>query len=182
MIRSNSDFDGWRLALLGAGMRLLIIGCTGRFRRSRRRQTGRSRASSNPDMRYAPNPRRLLYFVTALLLVGAGGTAIDAQNARQNAADADRLIKAMDVKPGSVIAEIGAGGGELTVALAKAVGPAGKIYSNELNKDRLIAIRKAADEAGLNNVTTVEGKEDVANLPDACCDGIFMRNVYHHFG
>ena len=68
------------------------------------------------------------------------------------------------------------------MALGKVVGPDGKIYSNELSKDRLTAIRKAADEAGLNNVTIVEGKEDVANLPDGCCDGIFMRNVYHHFG
>jgi len=122
--------------------------------------------------------RRFLCSILALFI----GDALHAQNARQDAADAARLIKAMDVKPGSVVGEIGAGDGTLTIALAKAVGDTGRIYSNELNKDRLAGIRKRVDEEKLQNVTTVEGKEDVANLPDGCCDGIFMRSVYHHFG
>jgi ubiquinone/menaquinone biosynthesis C-methylase UbiE len=117
----------------------------------------------------------------AVVIAAAVSGAVHAQNAAQNAADAYRLVKAMDVKPGSVIAEIGAGDGELTVALAKTVGPTGRIFSNELNKDRLASIRRLAAEAGLDNVTTVEGKEDVANLSAECCDGIFMRAVYHHF-
>jgi len=125
--------------------------------------------------------RRFRRLIPALVLA-AGTGALHAQSAQDNAADAARLIKAMDVKPGSTIGEIGAGGGELTVLIAKAVGDTGRVFSNELNKDRLVAIHKAADGAGLTNVTTVEGKEDVANLPDACCDGIFMRSVYHHFG
>src|SRR5947208_2906948 len=120
-------------------------------------------------------------FVPALVLAAATGT-LQAQSAQQNAADAERLIRALDIKPGSTVAEIGAGGGELTVAIAKAVGETGRVYSNELNKDRLATIRRAAEDAGLKNVTTVEGKEDVANLTESCCDAIFMRNVYHHFG
>jgi ubiquinone/menaquinone biosynthesis C-methylase UbiE len=119
--------------------------------------------------------------IPAILIAVLIGGGVHAQNARQDAYDAERLIKAMDVKAGSVIAEIGAGGGELTVALAKVVGPTGRIYSNELNKERLAGIRKLADGEHLQNVTTVEGKEDVANLPELCCDGIFMRSVYHHF-
>ena len=118
----------------------------------------------------------------AIVLAVALTTTVLGQISADNARDADLLVKAMAVKPGSVVAEIGAGDGELTVALAKAVGPAGRIYSNELNKDRLATIRKRVDEAGLQNVTIVDGKEDVANLPDLCCDGIFMRSVYHHFG
>ena len=37
------------------------------------------------------------------------------------------------------------------------------------------------EEAGLENVTVVEGSVDGANLPEACCDAIYMRRVYHHF-
>jgi SAM-dependent methyltransferase len=33
---------------------------------------------------------------------------------------------------------------------------------------------------GLTNVTVIEGAEAATNLPDACCDAIFLRNVYHH--
>jgi len=128
--------------------------------------------------------RRRSRLFAILVLLGAApmGTPVGAQDARRDAADAERLVKALEAKAGSVVAEIGAGDGELTVALAKVVGPTGRIYSNELNTDSLATIRKRADEAGLQNVTTIEGKPDVANLPDGCCDGVFMRLVYHHFG
>jgi ubiquinone/menaquinone biosynthesis C-methylase UbiE len=104
--------------------------------------------------------RSIRRLVPALVLI-AVGTALHAQSsAQQNANDAERLIKALDIKSGSIVAEIGAGDGALTVAIAKAVGETGRVYSNELNKDRLPAIRKLADDEGLRNVTVVEGKED----------------------
>ena len=118
-------------------------------------------------------------FVTPFVLVLAG-TALLAQNAQQNAADAERLIKALDVHAGSVVGEIGAGDGALTMAMAKAVG-AGRVFSNELNTQRLDEVGKRAANAGITNVTLVEGKEAETNFPDQCCDAIFMRNVYHHF-
>jgi tRNA A58 N-methylase Trm61 len=104
-----------------------------------------------------------------------------AQSADDNAADAKRLIAALHIHQGSVVGEIGAGSGELTVALAREVGPEGRIYSNELNAARRADISRAAESAGLSNVTVVEGAPASANLPDDCCDSIFMRNVYHHF-
>src|SRR5262245_8487567 len=117
-------------------------------------------------------------FVPALVLVAALGAPAGAQSQAQNAADADRLIRALELQPGSVVAEIGAGDGALTVAIGKAVGGEGRVYSNELNPDRLPTIRKRAEDEGLRNVTTVEGKETSTNLPEGCCDGIFMRDVY----
>jgi ubiquinone/menaquinone biosynthesis C-methylase UbiE len=129
---------------------------------------------------HASNRRR---FVTAFVLATlTAASGLRAQNARQDAADADRLIKALEIHAGSVVGEIGAGDGALSLAMAKAVGGAGRVYSNELNKDRLKGIGKAAGKAGLTNVTPVEGREAETNFPDACCDAIFMRNVYHHFG
>ena len=41
---------------------------------------------------------------------------------------------------------------------------------------------KVAEAGGLHNVTLVEGRETETNFPEQCCDAIFMRNVYHHFG
>ena len=124
-----------------------------------------------------------LRFVTAFVLATlTAASGLRAQNAQQNAADVDRLIKALEIHEGSVIGEIGAGAGALSLAMAKAAGGTGRVYSNELNKDRLEGIGKAAGKAGLTNVTLVEGREASTNFPDACCDAIFMRNVYHHFG
>jgi ubiquinone/menaquinone biosynthesis C-methylase UbiE len=119
-------------------------------------------------------------FVTAFVLVGIA-SAVFAQTAQENAADADWLVKTLEIHEGSVVGEIGAGGGELTIAMAKAVGESGKVFSNELNKDRLAALSGVAEKAGAKNVTPIEGAEAATNFPDQCCDAIFMRNVYHHF-
>jgi ubiquinone/menaquinone biosynthesis C-methylase UbiE len=102
--------------------------------------------------------------------------------AQDNAADTKRLIEALQVRPGSVVAEIGAGGGELTIALAKHVGPDGKIFASELGEDRVKKLRAEVEKSGVSNVQVLEGHETRANLPEGCCDAIFMRSVYHHFG
>jgi ubiquinone/menaquinone biosynthesis C-methylase UbiE len=102
--------------------------------------------------------------------------------AQDNAADAKRLIEVLQLEPGDVVAEIGAGSGELTISLAKHVAPDGRVFTSELGGDRLQRLRAAVEKAGVGNVTVIEGQEQVANLPDECCDALFMRNVYHHFG
>jgi ubiquinone/menaquinone biosynthesis C-methylase UbiE len=98
-----------------------------------------------------------------------------------DADDAARLIRALDLGPGRSVAEIGAGSGALTVAVARAVGPDGRVYSNELNPRQRRATERAVAAAALTNVTVVEGHARRPNLPDACCDAIFMRDVFHHF-
>lgn len=113
---------------------------------------------------------------TALTVFLAGPAA-----AQQDAADVERLVDALQIRLGMRVAEIGAGNGSLTVALAKAVGPDGYVYSNEISADRRRAIGTAVRDAGLDNVTVIESGAADANLPAACCDALFMRNVYHHF-
>jgi ubiquinone/menaquinone biosynthesis C-methylase UbiE len=124
--------------------------------------------------------RILRSFIPSFVLALACVTLV-AQTAQENAADAERLIKALEIGPGSVVGEIGAGSGELTLAIATAVGDRGRVFSNELNAERLRSIGKRVADANLANVTLVEGKEAETNFPDQCCDAIFMRNVYHHF-
>lgn len=116
-----------------------------------------------------------------LALVLAQLAACSSLAAQDNAEDARRIIEHLQVKPGMTLAEIGAGSGGLTVALAQTVGPDGRVYSNEISESRRVAIRAAVAHASLANVTVVEGGVTDTNLPDACCDGIFMRDVYHHF-
>ena len=97
------------------------------------------------------------------------------------AADAVRLTKALELTPGQSVGDIGAGAGELTVALARVVGPTGRLYATELESGRLRAIRRAAESAGLKNVTVLEAHATRTNLPDGCCDALVVRFVYHHF-
>ena len=125
------------------------------------------------------NPGRsavLIIATVAATLVHAVGAA--AQD--EFAVDAARLTKALELTAGRSVADIGAGAGQLTVALARVVGPTGRLYATELESGRLRAIRRAADSAGLKNVTVLEAHAARTNLPDRCCDALVLRNVYHH--
>jgi len=99
--------------------------------------------------------------------------------AADDAGDADRLVKILHIRPGMSVAEIGAGSGELTLKIAEAVGPTGRLFSTEIDQSRLETLRRVTQS--LPQVAVVEGAVKETNLRDACCDAIFMRDVYHHF-
>ena len=92
--------------------------------------------------------------------------------------EADRLATLLEWHPGSVVAEIGAGNGKLTVAASQRVGPAGKVYTTELDLKALAHLQELAASNG--NIIAVKAAEADTSLPPACCDSIFMRLVYHH--
>lgn len=94
--------------------------------------------------------------------------------------EADRLAELVGASRGAVIADIGAGNGTMSVEIARRVGPGGIVYSTELSTERRDDIRRASETAGLANVRVITAGERDTNLPDACCDGIFLRNVFHH--
>jgi predicted methyltransferase len=96
-------------------------------------------------------------------------------------ADMARLVPALGIREGATVADVGAGGGELTFALADVVGRSGRVYSTEIESDRLARIRRSADERGLSQITAIEAGAASTNLPPACCDAIVVRFVYHHF-
>jgi SAM-dependent methyltransferase len=78
------------------------------------------------------------------------------------------------------VADVGAGKGELTVALAAEVGPSGRVYSTEIDPESLDQIRAAVAAARLANVTVVQAQARETGLPASCCEAIVLRRVYHH--
>jgi ubiquinone/menaquinone biosynthesis C-methylase UbiE len=94
--------------------------------------------------------------------------------------EVERLTEWLGVRPGSQIADVGAGSGKFSIALARRVGTGGKVYATELDPARLAEIRQAATAAGLSTIEVIEGAVASTNLPAACCDAIFSRAVYHH--
>jgi ubiquinone/menaquinone biosynthesis C-methylase UbiE len=134
--------------------------------------------ASNPSMKMHTAARTFWMF----LVCAAAATTVAAQSAQRDKADTELLIKVLEIRAGSVVGEVGAGDGTLTFALAQAVGESGRVFTNDLNKDRVKRLQSEAAKAGATNVTVVEGREADTNFPDQCCDAIFMRNVYHHFG
>jgi ubiquinone/menaquinone biosynthesis C-methylase UbiE len=96
------------------------------------------------------------------------------------AEEVERLATWLEVRPGTRLADMGAGDGTFAVALAPRVGASGQVYATEIDVKRLADIRRAVTDARLSNVTVIEGAISRTNLPDACCDAIFSRDVYHH--
>ena len=96
------------------------------------------------------------------------------------ASEPDRLARLLGVEMGQTLADIGAGDGWLSIAMAETVGPAGHVFATELSNQRRAAIETGVAQAGLGNVSVVEAGVQETNLPAGCCDAIFMRRVYHH--
>jgi ubiquinone/menaquinone biosynthesis C-methylase UbiE len=91
-----------------------------------------------------------------------------------------RLAKVMNWKAGQVIADVGAGEGEIGFAAAAVVGETGKVYLTELDQDKLTALQKDTSRRKLKNVVILAAAEKETKLPDNCCDAIILRRVYHH--
>jgi len=102
---------------------------------------------------------------------------------RANADVADemkRLASLMDWKPGTIVADIGAGDGRYAFAAARLVGPSGKVFATEIDQEKLAALKSEVTKRHLTNVIVIDSKEADTHLPAECCDAIFLRRVYHH--
>jgi ubiquinone/menaquinone biosynthesis C-methylase UbiE len=97
------------------------------------------------------------------------------------AEERDGIVAALALEPGMTVADVGAGDGRYSVALAGAVGPDGHVYATEVDRAEIDRIAARAREEGLGNLTTVLGGQRETGLPEGCCDAILLRLVYHHF-
>lgn len=117
--------------------------------------------------------------VTWLAAVAAGQKA-DPQELKQAEADVPQLVNVLALQRGMTVADVGAGAGAMTLVMARWLGPAGRVYSTDINDDTVRAIHGQAAEWHLDNVVTIVGAQTGTNLPNACCDAIWLRDVYHH--
>jgi len=91
----------------------------------------------------------------------------------------DKVMAAIGVKKGMVIGEIGAGRGRYTVYLARQVGPEGKIFANDIDKDALAYLESRCKRQGFTNVQAIIGKEDDPLFKPNSLDMAIMVWVYH---
>ena len=108
-------------------------------------------------------------------------TAIVAAQQSGSTISTERIFESLGLREGMTVCEMGAGDGELSIAAAKVVAVAGRIYTSELGDDRLKTLQAKVEGSGLSQITVVAADPVKTNFPDGACDALFMRNVYHHF-
>ena len=90
------------------------------------------------------------------------------------------LVRALGLRRGQVVAEIGAGPGYFTPRLARAVGPTGHVFAVDPEAAVLDVLRRRLARAGVCNVTPVLSRDDDPLLPRGRCQLAVLINVYHH--
>jgi precorrin-6B methylase 2 len=93
----------------------------------------------------------------------------------------DQMIEALNLKPGDVAADIGAGTGYITWRMAKKVAPNGKVYAVEIQQEMLDLLSENMKKRGVTNVVQALGTVTDPKLPTNSLDLIIMVDVYHEF-
>lgn len=128
-------------------------------------------------------PRRSLAAAGLAVVALSVSLAIAQREAGERARDAwqkvDEVFKAMGIRPGAIVADVGAGDGYFTVRLSRAVGSAGRVYAVDVSARVLARLRERVADEQLSNVEVLEGAGDDPKLPAGALDAVLIVNAYH---
>jgi ubiquinone/menaquinone biosynthesis C-methylase UbiE len=99
---------------------------------------------------------------------------------REKEENSSQLLKNLNIKPGMVVADIGAGSGYYTSRLSKLVGN-GKVYAVDVEPEMINYLEQRITKEKLNNVKTILGGEKSVQLPANSVDLMLLVDVYHEF-
>ncbi|REK07528.1 MAG: class I SAM-dependent methyltransferase [Planctomycetota bacterium] len=103
------------------------------------------------------------------------------RESRQREEDCETLLKALNVKPGQTVCDIGCGNGFYTLQLAKLVGEQGRVLAVDIQPEMLHMLEERAKEAGLTNIELIHGTQIDPKLEPNSVDLILLVDVYHEF-
>jgi arsenite methyltransferase len=90
------------------------------------------------------------------------------------------VITALNLKPGEVVADIGAGSGYFAFRFARHVGETGRIYAVDVSPDMIVHLNRRVRELAMKNVVTILSAPDDPLLADASIDQFFICDTWHH--
>jgi ubiquinone/menaquinone biosynthesis C-methylase UbiE len=90
-----------------------------------------------------------------------------------------KAVALLQLRPGDVVADVGAGSGYMTVRLARAVGPTGRVLAVDIQPEMIERLTDRVHREMLTNVTAVLGAADDPKLPAGSVDLELLVDVYH---
>ena len=100
---------------------------------------------------------------------------------REVYANRREIVKAVELKPGQVIADVGAGTGLFVSLFSAATTQQGRVYAVDISPRLIEYLKKRVHEEGLKNVRVVPSREDSTELASESVDVVFVCDTYHHF-
>jgi ubiquinone/menaquinone biosynthesis C-methylase UbiE len=113
------------------------------------------------------------------LVSDAASTQFSTEAARDEAGEANLVMDWAGIRPGSTVADIGAGEGYYTIRLSKRVGEKGRVLAQDINRGALQRLGERVARDRLDNVSIKPGAIDDPRLPERSFDRIFMVHMYH---
>jgi ubiquinone/menaquinone biosynthesis C-methylase UbiE len=112
-------------------------------------------------------------------VMGPGGIEWLDRREREQEEHPAEVIDALDLRPGEIVADLGAGSGYFTFRMAPKVGGTGKVLAVEIQEAMLNTLRTRAAALKATNVEVVQGSEIDPHLPVSGVDLVLVVDVYH---
>ncbi len=93
----------------------------------------------------------------------------------------DEVLALLNIVPGDVIADIGAGTGYFSLPMAERAGNTGLVIAVDAQAEMFDWIRRKMEASGISNIQMVYAEAQATTLPRKSCDLVFMANVWHEF-
>ncbi|MBD1854002.1 MULTISPECIES: class I SAM-dependent methyltransferase [Leptolyngbya] len=113
-------------------------------------------------------------------VMGHQGAGWLERSSRETEEQPQKVMTALQLKPNSVVADIGAGTGYFSFRIASAI-PQGRVYAVDVQPEMLEILNYLKDQKKIANVEPILGSETTPNLPENSVDLALMVDAYHEF-
>jgi len=92
----------------------------------------------------------------------------------------EEVVSLLQLWPGNVVADIGAGTGHFEAYLAKAVGTTGRVLALDVEPNMVTYLKRRLKKEGLTNVTVQKVGPNDPGLAEGSVDRLLLVNTWHH--
>jgi predicted methyltransferase len=114
-------------------------------------------------------------------VMGAAGADWLTREDREKFEQPEKVLDALNIKPGMIVADVGAGNGYFTLRLARRVKDAGRVFAVDIQQAMLDLLENSRKREGLSNIELVLSTPTDPRLPPTSVDLALLVDVYHEF-